>query len=74
VPLTLPANAGRAATRRASPGYLIVSWQIDREHDRVSPLMPDGTVGKMWNYANFFSVSWTRPAAPEALLWLNYAI
>ena len=30
---------------RGEPAPHIVSWQLDREHFRASPLMSDGTVG-----------------------------
>jgi hypothetical protein len=32
---------------KGEPGPSIVSWQIDRERYRASPLMSDGTVGPM---------------------------
>lgn len=35
-------------------GVTIVSWQVDRERYRVSPLMSDGTVGKMLDLRPLF--------------------
>jgi hypothetical protein len=32
---------------RGEPGATVVSWQLDRERYRVSPLMSDGKVGPM---------------------------
>jgi hypothetical protein len=39
---------------RGEPGPSIVSWQIDRERYRASPLMSDGTVGPMLELREFF--------------------
>lgn len=36
-------RSGRTGPRR-EPGPTLRSWQLDREHYRVSPLMNDGTV------------------------------
>jgi hypothetical protein len=39
---------------KGEPGPSIVSWQIDRERYRASPLMSNGTVGPMLELRGLF--------------------
>jgi hypothetical protein len=39
---------------RGEPGATVVSWQLDRERYRVSPLMSDGKVGPMLEFRPMF--------------------
>jgi hypothetical protein len=39
---------------KGEPGTTVVSWQLDRERYRVSPLMSDGTVGPMLELRQMF--------------------
>lgn len=40
--------------KTGEPGQTIISWQIDRESYRASPLMSDGTVGPMLELRELF--------------------
>lgn len=64
----VPANAGpRRQGAEGRARSIDRPWQIDREHYRQPPhARRDGREDV--EHVNFFSVSWTRPAAPEALL------
>jgi hypothetical protein len=52
--ITGPRGEKGAKGERGEPGATVVSWQLDRERYRISPLMSDGKVGPMMELRGLF--------------------